>query len=563
MRKATLFLAVACFAQDSPKNAGWVVIPVQEYVALRARAMPAAPEPAAAPVDATLSKVDYDLMVKDSIASGRAVLTVDVLTGGWVKVPIPQGLLVREARLAGKPVSLVNGAAVLSARGRSILTLDVALSVSAAGGEEKLVLPASASGMTRASVTLGRPDVEIKVAGGILSEQLEGGWLAFGRGNEPLVFTWRRKTAEQPREVLPLRARGSLVELVGLGEDGSSISAEVNLEVIQGAAPRVKIRVPEGVTINQVPGATVADWDVQQGELVVSFLDPVDKSAKFVVQGEIKLARDGAIEIPLLRLEDVERETGGIAVEVLGAGEIKERKPQGLEEAEAAELGPSAAARQSPSLAAFRWRAGSRTRTLSVTVARYAQQAVLTAMVDEARYRVLTTRDGKTLVQAQYAVRNNQRNFVKIALPPGAVLWTATQAGRPARPGKSEDGGLLFPLEKGRAGEEAPVFTIELTYLARLDAWTDRGRATLALPALDLPVSRTGIVFHYPPAYRITAEPGAFHAQEYAPPEATGPPATGFPTVGPSMFLVTELTREKQVPTVELSYQKDKRGGVQ
>jgi hypothetical protein len=402
--------------------------------------------------------------------------------------------------------------------------------------------------------------VDVKVAGGILSDQSEGAWLAYGRGNEPLVFSWRRKIVEEPREVLPLRMRGSLVELVGLGEDGSSISAEVNLEVTQGAAQQVKIRVPEGVTINQVPGATVADWDVKNGELVVSFLDAVETAAKFVVQGEMKAPRDGAIEIPLLRLEDVERETGGVAVEVLGAGEIKERKPQGLDTAEAAELGQTVAARQSPSLAAFRLRAGAQARALSVTVARYTQQAMLTALVEEARYRVLMSREGKTLVQARYVVRNNQRNFAKIALPADAVLWSASQEGRAVRPGKSEDGALLFPLEKGRAGAEAPVFAIEVVYLQRGDAWTDRGRATLSLPSLDLPVSRTGLALYHPPVYKVTPEAGAFRigGQTLAGPVLTA----AFPAVGPSMLLASELTGENQVPKVELSYQKDHRGGV-
>src|SRR5215813_2409149 len=106
--------APALHAQDAPRSSGWVVIPVQEYVALRGRAMPVEPEPPAAPVEATLSRVDYELRVKDGIASGKASLTVDVLKDGWVKVPIPSGLLVREARVAGKPVSLANGAATLS-----------------------------------------------------------------------------------------------------------------------------------------------------------------------------------------------------------------------------------------------------------------------------------------------------------------------------------------------------------------------------------------------------------------------------------------------------------------
>jgi hypothetical protein len=92
-------------------------------------------------------------------------------------------------------------------------------------------------------------------------------------------------------------------------------------------------------------------------------------------------------------------------------------------------------------------------------------------------------KEGKTLVQARYAVRNNQRNFVKITLPPGAVVWSASLAGKPTRPGQSPDGSLLLPLEKARGGEEAPPFVVEILYVIRGTAWEEKGKARLALPA--------------------------------------------------------------------------------
>ena len=164
-------------------------------------------------------------------------------------------------------------------------------------------------------------------------------------------------------------------------------------------------------------------------------------------------------------------------MEILGAGEIKDQKAQGLEDADATDLGEMVASRQSPALVAFRTRPGQAgaTRSLSVNVARYDQQAVLMANIEEARYQVLMSSDGKELVQARYAVRNNQRNFVKITLPAGATVWSASLAGRPIRPGQSPDGSLLLPLEKARGGDDAPPFAIEILYVTRATAW-DRKR---------------------------------------------------------------------------------------
>src|SRR5690242_16161791 len=85
-----LLLATPAFAfQASPPvpdatHPGWVVIPVDEYQNLRARAFPTEHDPDPPPVDATLSRVDYDLRIAGDLASGRASLTVDVLKDGWV-----------------------------------------------------------------------------------------------------------------------------------------------------------------------------------------------------------------------------------------------------------------------------------------------------------------------------------------------------------------------------------------------------------------------------------------------------------------------------------------------
>src|SRR6266436_2773914 len=296
--------------QTAAHSPGWVVLPVDEYRNLHARAYPVERDPEPPPVEATLTRVDYDLRIDGELASGRASLTVDVLKDGWVRVPIPAGLLVREARLDGKLVSLVPGvggkagsqlSALLSHSGRALLLLDIAIPVASATGEESITLPSTASGVTRASVEIPRQGVDVRLTGGLLSEKSESAseskWIAYGRGNEVLTFTWRRKT-EDHRATQPLRLRGSLTQLLGLGEDSTSINAEVNLEVTQGAAHEAKIHIPDRVTINQVLGAMVADWVVKDNELSVTFLEPVEQQARFVITGETRTSREGQIDIP-------------------------------------------------------------------------------------------------------------------------------------------------------------------------------------------------------------------------------------------------------------------------
>src|SRR5262245_63560590 len=99
-------------------------------------------------------------------------------------------------------------------------------------------------------------------------------------------------------------------------------------------------------------------------------------------------------------------------------------------------------------------------------------------------------------------------------MPAGSTLWSADVAGRPIRPGTAEKDAVLLPLEKGRAGEDAPTFVVEIVYLQRIDSWTDKGQTRLALPAVDLPVSRTGVELYYSPRFRIALQPGAFRVED-------------------------------------------------
>lgn len=623
---AAILLVVLGVASSSaqttaPAADGWVVLQVNEYTALKRAASPADPEPAAPPVEATLSRIDYALKVDGDLATGEARLTVDVIKNGWVRIGLPDGLIVRDAKLDGHPVNLAMNPTskgpgradlLLSKTGRAVLTLQIVAPVTTVAGTDILHLPVSNSAVSHATIELARQGVDVRITGGLLLEHSEAAtgsrWVANGKGGEPLTFAWRRKV-DDVRANQPLRLRGSITQLVGLGEDATQINAEVQVEVVQGLADEVRVQLPENLTVNQVSGAMVADWDVANKELKVLFIEPVQNTVRFTLNGELRLARSGKIDVPLLRLPGAERETGGVGIEVLGAGEIKERQPNGLEDAEAGELGQLVASRQSPSLIAFRFQPGNgkSERTLSLNVARYTPQAVLTANIEEAEYNTLIAADGKILVQSRFAVRNNQRNFLKLTLPATAVLWSASVAGRPIRPGRAPDGSLLLPLEKNRSGEEAPAFVVEVSYIDRAASWTDRGRTRVSLVTVDLPISKSHLLLHHPPLFRVTPAAGSFRVAPYTPPESTAlrsntsetsteqqraegeipadqsetkqlvaqvrdtksgtrparnlPLRVVFPHFGPSIFLVSELTGENQTPAVEVDFQRDRKRG--
>src|SRR5258708_1453211 len=95
-------------------------------------------------------------------------------------------------------------------------------------------------------------------------------------------------------------------------------------------------------------------------------------------------------------------------------------------------------------------------------------------------------------------------------------------SGKPIRPGQATDGRLLLPLERVRGGEEAPEFAVEIVYFNRGAKWDEKGSFKLALPSLDLPISRTGLLIYYPPLFRTNAEAGTLLEATYLKPPSPG-----------------------------------------
>lgn len=520
------------FAQSPPPAAaaasadGWVVLTVPDYLALRDKANPRGPDPVRPPARATITETAYTLAAGDGLALGTAELTIDVLEDGWVEVPIPQGLVVRAARLGGRPLPLADLAGtrggsgrriLLSRKGRTQVSLDVAVPIETPAAGELLRLPPSPGGLVKAILTVPRAgDIDLSAIGGtVVARESTPQALrvtAHAAPKEPLGFTWHRRR-EVADGAVPLRLRGRVQHVIGLGEETGLVTARVTADVVQGGTSALALRLPDGLIVNQVQGAHVADWEVRDGVLSINLLERVDRQTAVVVSGEFHPPAAGRVELPLVRLTGAEREAGAVAVEVLGAGEVTARDARGLDPADASELGDLLTGRTSPAIVAFRYRGDqpAASRALALTLTRYTPQDVLLAAVDEARYRAVVAEDGKALVEARLAVRNNQRSFLALTLPAGATLWSVAIDGRPVRPGVGPNGSLLIPLQKRRAGSEAARVVVGLMYVDKAPAWNRSGDWRLTLPAADLPVQQVGLTIHHSPRFRLTALPGDFH----------------------------------------------------
>jgi hypothetical protein len=129
---------------------------------------------------------------------------------------------------------------------------------------------------------------------------------------------------------------------------------------------------------------------------------------------------------------------------------------------------------------------------------RFDEAEVLQALVDSARFTSVVADDGQMMTEMSLSVRNNGRQFLEIALPAGAKVWSAFVADQPVRP-SLRDGKLLLPIESSGADDGA--MTVELTYVGTNAFPRDRGSIGFASPKFDVPLKNARWDVYLPPDY--------------------------------------------------------------
>ncbi len=289
-----------------PTGDGWVALTIADYLKLREQANPRPTPPSPPPARATVSETAYELTAGEGLATGTAELAIDVLDDGWIEVPLPASLFVRAARLGGRPLAIADGARhgrrigglrrsrriLLSRKGRSLVTLDVAVPIAETAGNEYIQLPPATGGLVRATLTVPRADVAIVASGGAIVERAADAGAHRVTAHAALGQSARAVVVAQARHGQCARCR----PVCAVSSSTSSASARrrpwsprASPSTCCGAAPRrSRCGVPAGLVVNQVQGAHVADWDVQGAALTITLLDRVDRQTAVVVSGEFR-----------------------------------------------------------------------------------------------------------------------------------------------------------------------------------------------------------------------------------------------------------------------------------
>jgi type II secretory pathway pseudopilin PulG len=288
-------------------------------------------------------------------------------------------------------------------------------------------------------------------------------------------------------ETIESWVRAEVVDFWTVGENLINGRALVRYEIQNAPVKEFRLRVPAGLKNVEITGANLRQRDQTTNEWRVTLQNKVIGTYTLTVTWELPATiteKETTLAAAGVEALGVERETGAIAVMARPPIQVSAGNTSGeLTRIDASEL-PEWAGRADPAtMLAYRYlRPG---YTLALAALQHKQAEVLQALVDEARLTTVIAEDGQAMTEMALSVRNNGRQFLEVALPAGAQVWSSFVAGEAVRP-SLRGGKLLLPLERSEASEAA--FPVTLSYVSGGTFPTGHGKVGLLSPSLDVPI---------------------------------------------------------------------------
>jgi hypothetical protein len=429
-----------------------------------------------------------------------AVETFPAPAGAYVRIPLfPASIALRDVRLNDVPalVETADGRYTVTTNRAGPLRITADFSLRAPVEQAQgIACPIVRSPITTFEIDLPYGPLDVDVPGAQQVELTERGGTtrvaAVLTPAESVSLRWRKKIPEAVSG--PAKVYADTVTLISVEDDALRVNAEFALSILQNSIASVVLRVPGGYNILDVRGNGVGDWrEIPRRDapyLEIPFDFPKKGNFSFVVAAEKLLPSGGATaEYAGFAVVDAVREKGFLGIELKGSAEVSLAGATGADALDVSEL-PAALIGRSLKPLLFGFKYLRPPFSLALEVKKHEAVPVVSTVIDLASGVTLFTADGKLVHRVVYSVRNTSKQFLEIALPKGAELWSVFVAGEPAKPRWGE-GKVLVPLNRSREGASGlAAFYVELIYYEKAARFGVFGRRGTRFPVPDVIVSQ-------------------------------------------------------------------------
>jgi len=361
------------------------------------------------PADYIITRATYNGIMGRESTTFTAVLNLEIFgkaKESYLKIPLFQeGLAISEIRLDGRPASVIteSGWHYLSTCevGRHAVSVKFSVNSSPDKGSPGLSFNIPPTAITYLVLYIPREGIEVSIqnAQEISETEVKGHTVVTGylSSTSYMGITWKSEDKKVKRG--PARIYSEVFNLLSIEADAISVTALIELNVMQNTLNSLTLNVPSGYQIIDVSGGDMGGWSVrEEGELQlldISFEYPFEGSKILTVKAEKLLAEETIVaDFEGFEVLGAMRESGYVAGEVKSGAEAEVQEFNNVERIDFQKI-PYQLSNLSARPILFAFTYVRHPFNMVVRITKYEKEEALTSFIDFAKVVTLFMEEGK------------------------------------------------------------------------------------------------------------------------------------------------------------------------
>ncbi|OGF62572.1 MAG: hypothetical protein A2Y62_11705 [Candidatus Fischerbacteria bacterium RBG_13_37_8] len=509
------------------------------------------------PADFLITKAGYKGKMSKENTAFHVEFTIEIFPverTEYINIPLfPQEIALKEVLLDGKSALVVfrNNMHTLLANstGQHQVSIDFSIKTPLEQEPRSFSIPIQQSPITSFELDIPLKDISVEVTNSQQIDIAQSGENTHVKAllspSNSIFVKWHKEMPEIEKGPAKVYANNSI--LISVEEDALKAITNVELSILQNTITSTYLQIPDGYNVLDVQGNGVGDWKELQKDdakfLEIPFDYPKKGSLYIAITAEKILSEASmVVDFTGFRVIDAIREKGFVGIELKSASEATVANVQGLDPLDVAELPPELINRsQKPLLFGFKYI--HHPYSLALDIKKHKEIPTIGTVVDTASGVTLFTEDGKLVHRIIFQIRNTTKQFMELALPKDAQVWSVFVGGEPVKPRYNENK-LLIALNRSQHGASGLVaFDVEIIYYQTNNKFSLFGTREVDFPVPDIIVSQMLWSVYLPVGYSYLHFGGTVEKEEIA---------KGFKPLLGAKRTVAEVMEADKIQTVQV-----------
>ncbi len=467
------------------------------------------------PFNYLITKAVYKGKMHQENTDFTATFLVHILKDDqYHKIPIiPSSTAVADIRVNNQPALIVSesGFSNIVLHGKGEFRVDATFSVksSLARGPYELALNINRTPITLLELEIPMPQIEVEIpqARQVSSSERNNvtNISAVITESSAINVRWRKKF--EVVEKLPPKVYADINHLVSIEDNALKTTSQVNYNILHSEIETVGITIDDNVRILNITGSGVGEWQEivrdEVRQIIIPFTYGIKGNVTVNIVSEVPLSAEG-LETAFTGIKSLNtvRETGSIGIELNTSAEVVITESSGLERVAPQTLPNQILTRSSrPLIEGFKY--SRHPYQLMLDIRKHRKVGVPMAAAYSASAVTLFTEDGKIIHSIEYRIKNSSKQFLEIALPENAQVFSVFVNNNPVESSLNDRNSLLVPLIRSDLSSRADdTYPVEIIYAVSSKHFGIFGTKSTALPAIDLFTSQIMWSVYLPHGYQ-------------------------------------------------------------